>query len=141
ETRALVGLGELALDLFERLAQPPQRGGRDADAGVGDHEHDRVGQHVAAHGYVAVVGGEFYGIGQQVDEDLLDRAAVGHHGNGAFDIGVQRQMLVFGAPRHHAQRLRQYPRQVELLHVELHAAGLDLRHVEDVVDDFEQVFS
>ena len=40
-----------------------------------------------------------------------------------------------------AQRFRQRLRQVELLHVELHAAGLDLRHVEDVVDDFQQIMA
>jgi hypothetical protein len=49
-------------------------------------------------------------------------------------------VLFLGAPGDHAHRFRQYLRQVELLHVELHAAGFDLRHVEDVVDDFEQIF-
>ena len=141
QARARIGLGELALDLFEWLAEPPQRIRRDADAGIGDHENDRIRQHVAAHGDPAFVRGELHRVRQQVDEDLLDGAAVGEDGNGASDIGIQRQALVLGAPGHHAQRLRQELRQVELLHVELHAAGLDLRHVEDVVDDFEQVFS
>src|SRR6185503_13550751 len=98
-------------------------------------------QHVAADGYPAFVRGELHRVRQQVDEDLLDGAAVGQHGNGASDIGIQRQVLVLGAPGYHAQRFRQQLRQVERLHVELHAAGLDLRHVEDVVDVFEQVFS
>ena len=43
EARSLIGLGELALDLFERLAEPAQRIRGNADPGVGDHEHDKLG--------------------------------------------------------------------------------------------------
>ena len=57
----------------------------------------------------------------------------------ALDIGIEQQVLVVGAPGHHAQRFRQRLRQIERLQVELHPAGLDLRHVQDVVDDFEQI--
>jgi hypothetical protein len=64
EAGALVALGELALDLLERLAEPPQRIRRDADPGVGDHEHDRVAQHLAAHGDPALVGGELHRVGE-----------------------------------------------------------------------------
>ena len=39
---AVIGLGELALDLLERPAQPLQRMRGDADAGVGDHQHDGI---------------------------------------------------------------------------------------------------
>ena len=93
----------------------------------------------AADHHLAAVRREFHRVGQQIDDDLLDRAAIGHHRNAAVDIGVERQVLVLGAAGHHAQRFRQRLRQIERLQVELHPAGLDLRHVEDVVDDFEQI--
>src|SRR4029079_9354156 len=119
----------------------PQRVRGDADAGVGNNKHDRIVEFLAAPDDLAVVGRELHRIGQQIDDDLLDRAAVGDHGSRALDIGVQREILVLGASRHDAQRFRQYLRKIERLHVELHAAGFDLRHVEYVVDDFEQIFA
>ncbi len=90
QPRAVIGLGQLALDLLERPAQPQQRMRRDADAGVGDHQHDGIAEHPAAHHHLAAIGRELDRIGQQVDDDLLDRAAIGHHRNGAVDIRVER---------------------------------------------------
>ena len=53
---------------------------------------------------------------------------------------VSVRLLVLGAARHHPQRFRQrWSSSSSVLQVELHAAGLDLRHVEDVVDDFQQI--
>ena len=112
---------------------------RDTDTGVGDRQHDGVAEQSAAHHYLAAVGREFHGIGQQVDQDLLGRAAVRHHANRLLDVGVDHQMLVVGATRHHAQRFGERLGQIERLHVELHPSGLDLGHVEDVVDDFQQI--
>ena len=139
KARAVIGLGELALDLLERPAEPHQRLRRNSDAGVGDHQDDRILPPPAANDHPAVVGRELDGVGQQIDDDLLDRPAVGDDRYRAFDVGFEREVLVVGAPGHHAQRFRQRLRQVERLHVELHAAGLDLRHVQDVVDHFEQI--
>ena len=112
---------------------------RDPDAGIGNHQHDFIAEQAGADHHLAAIGGEFHRVGEQVDDDLLDGAAIGHHGNGPLDIGIDHQALVLGAPGHHAQRFRQRFGQIERLHVELHPAGFDLRHIQDVVDHFEQI--
>ena len=55
--------------------------------------------------------------------------------------GGEREPLVVGAPRHHAHGVVEEGLELDLLGIEPDAAGLDLRHVEDVVDDVEQVLA
>ena len=59
------------------------------------------------------------------------------------DLGLGHRLAraVEHAPRHHAQRFGERRGKVELLHVELHAPGFDLRHVQDVVDHLEEVMA
>jgi len=137
----VIALGELAFDLLERPAEFRQRLARDADAAIGDGEHDRAVAHPAAHGDLAIVGGELHRIGQKVDRDLLHGAAVGNDRDRAADIGIHCQVLVFCPAGDDAQGLGQGLRQVERLVIELHASGFDLRHVENIVDDVQQVVS
>ena len=77
QARAVMGLGELAFDLLERPAELLQRVARNADAGILDADHHRAARHAAAHRDAALLGREFDGVGQQVERDLLERAAVG----------------------------------------------------------------
>ncbi len=76
---------------------------------------------------------------EQVEHDLLHGAAVGAQSDRGLDLGIHRQLLLGGTCRDEAERFRQ--EAVELYHFrfEVGAAGFDLRHVEDVVDDVEQV--
>ena len=57
------------------------------------------------------------------------------------DIGGELDLLVVGARRHDAHGVVEEAAEPDLLEVEADAAGLDLRHVEDVVDDVEQVLA
>ena len=53
----------------------------------------------------------------------------------------QFELLVLRARRDDAHGFRQQAVEVELLEIEADAAGLDLRHVENVVDDVEQILA
>ena len=57
-----MALGELAFDLFEGTAKPQQRVLRDADAGIGDAEHDAVVGGARTHGDAAAGRRELHGI-------------------------------------------------------------------------------
>src|SRR3954470_13841882 len=58
---AMIGLRKLAFDLLERSAEPRQRLRRDADAAVGDHQHDGIAEHPAADYDLAAFRREFNG--------------------------------------------------------------------------------
>ena len=55
EAGALMALGELAFHLLERPAELGERVLGDADAGVGDGEHDAVAGGASAHGDAAAL--------------------------------------------------------------------------------------
>ena len=77
EPAPLMALGELVLDLLERAAELRHLGLRDADAGVLDGELDDVLGPRQMHIDVPPSRREFDRVGQQVEEHLLQRAAVG----------------------------------------------------------------
>ena len=97
KSRAVIGLGQLAFDLFEWPAQPPQRLGRDPDPGVGNQQHDGILDPPAADDDLAAVRREFDGVGEQIDDDLLGRAAIGHDRDRAIDLCIEIEVLVVGA--------------------------------------------
>ena len=88
EARALMRLGELAFHLLERTAEVLQGVGRDADAGILDGDHHGLAGGAAAHRDAAAVGGELHGVRQEVEQDLLDRAAVDPEPDAGRDFGV-----------------------------------------------------
>ncbi len=139
EAGALVALGELALDLLERPPEPRQRVLRDADAGIGDRQHDALVGRARAHRDAAAAGRELDRVRQQIERDLLDGAAVGAQLQVGRYAGAERELLVLRARRHHAHGFAEQRVEVEFLEIETDAAGLDLGHVEDVVDDVEQI--
>ena len=135
-----MGLGELALDLLERLAEVLQRLLRDADAGVLDGDVDVAADDARAHRDAAAVRRELHRVGQQIDDDLLDDAAVGAQPDRGLDLGLDgRAASRRRAPPPGAWCRRGRSRARTALGSKARAAGLDLRHVEDVVDDVEQI--
>ncbi|GAA3855134.1 hypothetical protein GCM10022626_28620 [[Pseudomonas] carboxydohydrogena] len=139
EAGAVIALGQLAFDLLEGAAEAGEGFLRNADAGVGDRHHHSVADHAATHHDASAIGRELHRIRQEIDEDLFHRPAVGDDRNGAVDPAVERQMLAVGPARGDARGFRHGFGEVELLGGELHAPGLDLRHIEDIVDDVEKV--
>ena len=68
---------ELAFHLLERPAEPCQRIRRNADARIGDRQHDTIAAGATAQRDAAPGGREFHRIGKKIERDLFDRATVG----------------------------------------------------------------
>ena len=111
----------------------------DADAGILDADHHRAARHAAAHRDAAVLRRELHGVGQQIERDLLERAPVGLEADAGRDPGGDLELLLLRARGDHAHRVGELAVELDVFQVELEPAGLDLRHVEDVVDDVEQI--
>ena len=132
-----LGLGEAVEDTGQLL-------GADADAGIA-HRHaqgDALGiapQLAQADHHLALLG-ELEGIAGQVDQHLLQPQAVTDQRAGQFGIQVEHHLdilLPLVAGQHHGQ-VAQQGLELEAMQVELQLAGLDLRIVEDVVEQAEQ---
>ncbi|QJW99075.1 hypothetical protein FTUN_6673 [Frigoriglobus tundricola] len=114
---------------------------RDADPRVADGERDPVaGAALHVHAHLAGFG-ELQRVREQVFEHLLQPLPVGGDRVGAArrDPDVERQGLLFGDRAEHAVQVLDELREPHRLGPHVHAPGLDLRQVEDVVDEREQV--
>src|SRR3989449_6340813 len=113
---------------------------RDADASVA---HRDLRGSVGPDGIdrdSAAFGSEFHGIREQVQHDLPNLPLVGDDlPEMLVDRQPQRDAVTSRALAHEGQAALERGRQVERARLELHAAGLDLREVEDVVDEREQM--
>ena len=142
ETGAAVATVRRAVGLSERFEDHVVLIARDADAGVRDLERDAsVG--LAANGELhAAAIGELARVRQQVLEDLLDARRVRHQlrGHAGIDDGLEREVLVVRHRREDRLHLLDdlLRRDVFDPYVEL-AGLLDLREVEDVVDEEEEI--
>ena len=100
--------------------------------------------HVAArarqmHVDAAAVAGELHRVGQEIEEHLLQRAAVGFDHQLRRAVAGERDIALAGGLANHLHAVLDDVGDVDVVDVERHAAGLDLRHVEDVVDHLEQI--
>ena len=95
---------------------------------------------IDAHLDVAV-GGELDGVGEQVLEDLLEALGVAVHGARQVlgEVDVERQVLGLGHVAEVAVDGVAQAGEGDLLDLDRDGAGLDLREVENVVDQVEQV--
>jgi hypothetical protein len=87
----------------------------------------------------AAVAGELHGVRKEIEEHLLQGAAVGfdHELRGA--VAREDDVALAGGLADHLHAVLDDVGNVDRVDVERHAAGLDLGHVEDVVDHFEQI--
>ena len=114
---------------------------RNADAGIDDGDAHPVLGGARAHGDAAAFGRELDRVGEKIEHDLLEQPLVRPHADALGDVGGQLDPLVVGAGRYDPHGVVEEAAEPDLLEVETDAAGLDLRHVEDVVDDVEQVLA
>ena len=84
--------------------------------------------------------GELHRVGEQVEHDLPQPRDVAddRRRHVAFEHVGDVEVLLDGARGDEVERRLDAFAQVERLRLDVHAAGLDLREVEDVVDDREQ---
>jgi hypothetical protein len=90
---AVIALSQLALDLFEGAAEAGEGFLRNADPCICDHHHDFAANDPAPDHDASAIGRELHSVRQEVDENLLHRAAIGHDRNGAVDPAVERQLF------------------------------------------------
>ena len=144
ESRPAVLSRRRGIDLGKGLKQPILARLGNADAGVRDGEPqlDEIRSHRDAAGERCHVAGirKLDGVAQQVEEDLPDARDV------ADDLGRQRRLELVGQlqsfreclGRQQLKRVFDARLRIERLQIELQLAGLDLREVENVVDDRQQ---
>ena len=87
EARTLVGFGERAFHLLEWPAERLEGMFRNADAIILEREGDGVGMDARPNPDPTAFRGEFYGIRQQVDADLLEGALVGPQLDARGNVG------------------------------------------------------
>ena len=93
----------------------------------------------SAHGDAAARRRKLHRIGEQIERDLLERAAVGAQLQFGRYASRQLQLLVLRARSNNAHGFVEQRIEAEILKIEPDAAGFDLRHVENVVDDLKQI--
>src|SRR6185437_3445769 len=118
-----------------------QRVFRNADAAVLDGDRYPAAAYPALQCHGAAVRSEFHGVGKKVKRNLLERAAIGFEPDTGRDLGGKCKPLVAGATGDHAQTVGKNWLELDILCREVNAAGFDLRHVENVVDDVEQILA
>jgi len=83
---------------------------------------------------------ELDGIGQKIEQNLLDAAPVGAKRRQiARQPGGKRDVAFFRMARHHAQTIRGQPLQIENLFMQLGLAGVETGDVENVVNQRQQM--
>ncbi|OLC09519.1 MAG: hypothetical protein AUH39_04420 [Chloroflexi bacterium 13_1_40CM_67_9] len=130
--RRAVGLAELVEDVRLRLRA-------DAHTGVRDRNRDPAFGGACRDRDRAALG-ELHRIGEHVREDLANSGAVRPHVRQTLrDKGAHLQAFLVGVRADKLERLVGHLGDVDLLDVELHLPGLDLREVKETVDEPEQV--
>ena len=135
-----------AVRLLEGPEDPLPPVGRDADAGVGHREAEDglpLGRGAVGdfhpHGHLALLG-ELDRVADQVEQHLPQPARVADQGVGHVRLHVAGQLQPLGPGPHgqgpHGVAQRRPEREVG--RVQLQLAGLDLREVEQVVDEAEE---
>ncbi len=135
------------IGLAERLEQRAYILAGQADAGVlhADAQLHAVFLFFFNHrpGDDSALAGELDRVADQVGQDLLEPQRVAHQRQRrvAVDQADQFQLLGMGGGREDGQGVLQQVAQVERDAVEYQFAGFDLREVEDLIDDAQQVVS
>src|SRR6185437_12755019 len=136
-----MALGQLALHLFERTPETRKSVPGNADAGIGDGKNDGMAGRAPANHNPTACWRKFDGIGKQVECHLLKRAAIGSQFQPRRYSRGDLQCLVFSACGNDTHCVIKQSIKTNIVEIEPEPASLDLRHVEDVVDDLEQILS
>src|SRR5262245_33926612 len=109
--------------------------GSDPHPGVGHRDFGQIVMKATSHVDPAALVGELQRVGQEVQEHLLYLPLIGpDHPQALVDRALQRDPSPAGPLADQGERVLDGARQVEVRRLQLHAPGLDLGEVEDVVD-------
>ena len=128
--------------LLERLEQPPDLLVRHPDAGITDR--DAQGPVAPPHldpDFARLR--ELDGVADQIEQHLTQAGRVGADASGyvGFDADRQLEPLGHGPPRRHCLDVGQYGGRVGGDALDGHLVGLDLRQVQHVIDQAQQVLA
>src|ERR1700730_5681143 len=113
---------------------------RDAYPGVRDSNLGDLVMHPDADVNPAPLWGELQGVGQEVQKDLLDLALVALNRPKPFIYRVPERDPPPGRPlSHQDQGILDGVRQIEVGHLQLHPSRFDLREIENVVDEGQEM--
>ena len=137
---------DLRVGLVERVEDPREISRLDSRSRVldGDGDHVPVRRRACAgrgaNGDPPALG-ELDGVAQQVDQHLADLDGVSRERARQARVLLEREAeaLVPGQLAEHQPDVVQHLAQIERLHGQRRAAGLDLRHLQDVVDQGQQM--
>ena len=140
DPRALLGPGLGPVDLGEAVEDRLEHVGRDADPRVLDgHGHGLVLVLDVDRDLAALVR-ELQGVGEQVEDDLLELVRVEGQIDGVGGVLViEPDLLLVGQGLDRGQEGRDELDEIDDLHLEPHLALLELVQVEEVVDELEQL--
>ena len=157
EARAAVRPRGARVDLVERLEHAPELIGGHADPRVAHGDPHRVGillaeqgllleratdrGHARLDGHVAARGGELDRVAEQVHEHALDLLGVGHHRGHARHGLVQLQAGLLGRQPHRRESAREQLRHGVGVQGEAHRAALELRHLEQLGDERQELLA
>src|ERR1700676_594409 len=134
----LVGLAGLE----EGIPDPLEIVGRDADTGIGDAQQQPRALDGGGNRYPAAALGELDGIGDKVQHDLLERARIAGHDRQILQhAGRKVDPALPRLQRQEVAAIDQRGPRRERLRREFETAGLHLRHVENAVDDRQQMLA
>ena len=111
----------------------------DAGPFVAHPETDRGRYFLGAHLDRRAIAAEFHGVGDQVEEDLPELATVGEDRRRAGEPGADFDALALGLRSDERDGVLDHALGRDRLELQLEPAGFDLRQIEDVVDQREQV--
>src|SRR5512143_2740423 len=141
ETRTFVGGDNVVTTLSEVLKDAELVFRRDTDAGVRNSEVDAAVANAAREGRDAAPAlGELGGIGEQVEEDLLDRSFVAINQRQVpfdLDLKLATGRVEFGS--HHGAGAGDCRCEIQIAFAECPASGFDLGKIEDVVDQGQEM--
>ena len=125
---------------FERLEDALQLRLGDADAAVADLEGGRLAGIADTQADDALLG-VAHGIAEQVDQYLADAFLVAayHRRHPPLQLEVKAQALLFGLRAEHPLQLLEELREGDFAGLQIELADLDLGHVEQAVDQRQQV--
>src|SRR5262249_25965335 len=114
--------------------------GRNADPRIAHRNLDRSLTQTTGNSDATALGRELDGVGEQVQDNLPDLPFVALNvAQLLIDMRVEDDSTSSRTLPNQSQRILDRGRQVELRELQLHPAGFDLREIEDVIDEGEEV--
>ena len=138
QARTALGPGILIRRLHEGLAELVQIFRRNAAAGIAHFKADGAVFLPGLQAHFARIS-ELDGVGEQIEHHLLDLERIDHRRQRCRRFHLKRQPLAACLVLHQLRTLAQDIGHVRLAHLQLHLAGLDARHLQDILDQLEHV--